>query len=509
MRNTSIVNSIFVFCCVLFMGFSLDATAAGKIETVEVTGMGATQEKAIKNATKEAVRQVVGMYVVSEAVTKNRKLIKDEVLSASNGFVRKFTTIEKEVDEDGIHTVTARVEVEVGKVTEKLTGLNIATKKIDSDNLTAQVISKAETAKDFMALAQKVIFDPIVENKGMYKIEVNFFNDLVSDDDFDDEKWMGWAKFDSHEIIKSIYFPGGLSVAEDWVPIQMTMKVSIKNEYFDGVAQFLDKNSTGKPREGRNPSLNGKRLNTVMMRDHKKGSVKAWKLGKQNAKSMLKANLRFGANYETYLKLTLLGEDERILGEGTYVKGTCPGANLGAGPMLRGGGFQMIPPAPKYKQYIQVKKNRILFPNQGMLVNYGKIKQYVPRPDILSTRLYAVPSNAKYDFSKGGRVTRMVPCGQGIDYAAINLGWDFVYAPGTKLKVDDGSIGGADFGGFRGPYGVGMTIFEKNTDLFTFFNIIFLPPEDAMQLKMGKVEIITVQTNEDEEVKVPVKEKRF
>jgi len=169
----------------------------------------------------------------------------------------------------------------------------------------------------------------------------------------------------------------------------------------------------------------------------------------------------------------------------------------------------MIPPAPKYKQYIQVKKNRILFPNQGMLVNYGKIKQYVPRPDILSTRLYAVPSNAKYDFSKGGRVTRMVPCGQGIDYAAINLGWDFVYAPGTKLKVDDGSIGGADFGGFRGPYGVGMTIFEKNTDLFTFFNIIFLPPEDAMQLKMGKVEIITVQTNEDEEVKVPVKEKRF
>jgi len=90
------------------------------VETVEVTGMGATPEKAIMNATKEAVRQVVGMYVVAEAA-KNRKLIKDEVLSNSNAMVRHFTTIEKGVDEDGIHTITARVEVKVGKVTVRQT----------------------------------------------------------------------------------------------------------------------------------------------------------------------------------------------------------------------------------------------------------------------------------------------------------------------------------------------------------------------------------------------------
>ena len=183
MRKARGIHFIFVLCCVLFLGFSADATAAGKIETVEVTGMGATPEKAIKNATKEAVRQVVGMYVVAEAATKNRKLIKDEVLSASNGFVRKFTTIEKEVDEDGIHMVLAKVEVEVGKLTEALTGLNIAMKKVDSDNLTAQIVAKAETAQNFEALAQKVIFEPIQTNKGMYKIKLNFNTDLVSDDD--------------------------------------------------------------------------------------------------------------------------------------------------------------------------------------------------------------------------------------------------------------------------------------------------------------------------------------
>ncbi len=209
------------------MGFCVQANAAGKIETVEVTGMGATPEKAIKNATKEAVRQVVGMYVVAEAATKNRKLIKDEVLSASNGFVRKFTTIEKEVDEDGIHTVTARVEVEVGKLAEALTGLNIAMKKVDSDNLTAQIVAKAESAQDFEALAHKVIFEPLEKNKGIYNIDINFFTGLVSDDTFDEEKWLNWVKYDSDKIIHSRFNPTGLKVSDDWVPIQMTMKVGI------------------------------------------------------------------------------------------------------------------------------------------------------------------------------------------------------------------------------------------------------------------------------------------
>ena len=43
-----------------------------------------------------------------------------------------------------------------------------------------------------------------------------------------------------------------------------------------------------------------------------------------------------------------------------------------------------------------------------------------------------------------------------------------------------------------------QNIFFKGTDVFTWFNIIFLPPETAKQLKSAKVEIITVQTYEDE-----------
>ena len=377
MRNARGIHFIVVLCCALFLGFSMNATAAGKIETVEVTGMGATPEKAIKNATKEAVRQVVGMYVVAEAATKNRKLIKDEVLSASNGFVRKFTTIEKEVDEDGIHMVLAKVEVEVGKLTEALTGLNIAMKKIDTDDLTAQIVSKAETAKDFADMAYKVIFEPIVKNKGIYKIDLNFFTGLVSDDDFDEEKWLSWVKYDSHKILyHNAYRPTGLKVSDDWVPIQMTMKVGVKDAYFDAVEQFLEKNSKSKM-EGANLKLNGKRYNAVGIRDVKMGNIVVWKLGKQNAKTLLKLNNRFGANFETYLKLTLLGEGGRNLGEGTYVKGTCSSLSQAHGPdKWRGGpivlnsnghpqksGFQMIPPVPWVDTDINVKPKLYFQPN--------------------------------------------------------------------------------------------------------------------------------------------------
>lgn len=475
MRKLGSSYFVILFCCVLLLGFSADATAAGKIETVEVTGMGVTPEKAIKNATKEAVRQVVGMYVVAEAATKNRKLIKDEVLSASNGFVRKFTTIEKEVDEDGIHTVTAKVEVEVGKLTEALTGLNIATKTVDSDNLTAQIIDKVESAKDFATLAHKVIFEPLEKNKGIYNIDVNFFTGLVNDDDFDEEFWL-------KQVLGR--------ASDDWVPIQMTMKVSIKDAYFEAIEQFLDKNSKSKM-EGENLNLSGKYYNRVMLRDTDRQNVVAWKLGKQNAKSMLKVINRFGANFETYLQLKLLGEGGRNLGSASYVKGYCEAKRFAA---IHGSAKELIPWVGKMDTRFITKTGADQFGlptavGEGQL---AKIKQYVPGGSLVTTRImHAGKTLSEYDFKKGGKVKSFAACypsspGPFPDRAARILGSEFVYTPKITQFTNDNK------------YGAGMALFEKATDVFTWYAIIFLPPETAKQLKSGKVEIITVQTNEDE-----------
>ena len=75
-----------------FILIALMATTsfAGKVETVIVEGLGVSIESARENAAKNALGQVVGMYTVSDSVVKNRKLIKDEVLSYSNGFISKY-----------------------------------------------------------------------------------------------------------------------------------------------------------------------------------------------------------------------------------------------------------------------------------------------------------------------------------------------------------------------------------------------------------------------------------
>lgn len=72
-----------IILCMWISVMILDAASiSGKNKTIHkviVTGIGINENKAIKNATKSAIQQVVGMYVVSDVLMKNSKLIKDEV----------------------------------------------------------------------------------------------------------------------------------------------------------------------------------------------------------------------------------------------------------------------------------------------------------------------------------------------------------------------------------------------------------------------------------------------
>ena len=49
--------------------------------------MGTTKEEALKDAFRAAVRQVVGEVVDGETLVKNEELVKDQVLTYSDGFI--------------------------------------------------------------------------------------------------------------------------------------------------------------------------------------------------------------------------------------------------------------------------------------------------------------------------------------------------------------------------------------------------------------------------------------
>ena len=55
-------------------------------KNITVTGYGNSKDEALKSAFQNAVEQEVGVLVDSKTVIRNNKLIKNKILTYSNGF---------------------------------------------------------------------------------------------------------------------------------------------------------------------------------------------------------------------------------------------------------------------------------------------------------------------------------------------------------------------------------------------------------------------------------------
>jgi len=177
--------------------------ASNNIRTVVAIGYGLTPEKAIQNALKQAVNNVVGSFVVTEEIIKNDKLIKNEILSVSNGFIKRYQVLNKE-KKDGIYEVTIKADVITNTLLHKLELLSFKLKDLENDNFKEIVLNKIDNYKNFKKLAEKIIFKPIVkgtafnieilnlklikimENKAMFmllfsfKIRKNYYDNVVN-----------------------------------------------------------------------------------------------------------------------------------------------------------------------------------------------------------------------------------------------------------------------------------------------------------------------------------------
>ncbi len=129
------------------------------IQQVESTGVGITEDEAFKQAVVDAVRQVVGTLVSAENVISNDKLIKDEVLTLSNGFVEQVIKQEKSKTVDGAWNVKLRCFVRKGQVYDVLQKANVPTTKVDGISLFANALSQSRFKTDARKAAGKAIRD--------------------------------------------------------------------------------------------------------------------------------------------------------------------------------------------------------------------------------------------------------------------------------------------------------------------------------------------------------------
>ena len=132
----------------------------GNTREVIAEGVGDTPDNAIKEAFRNAVRQVVGVYVDSEILVKNDKLVVDTILTLSKGFIKTFSEVKGSTKvQGGIHRVTIKAIVETGDVIEKLKASNISIIEVDGKGLFAEVFTRGEVEKASSKILKKILED--------------------------------------------------------------------------------------------------------------------------------------------------------------------------------------------------------------------------------------------------------------------------------------------------------------------------------------------------------------
>ena len=102
----------------LTLAFTINANAQNeKTVTLVVSGQGKTQDEAKQKALRSAIEQAFGTFISSKTEILNDKLVKDEIVSVTNGNIEKFDVISEIQIPDGGYAITLKAIVSVSKLT--------------------------------------------------------------------------------------------------------------------------------------------------------------------------------------------------------------------------------------------------------------------------------------------------------------------------------------------------------------------------------------------------------
>lgn len=137
----------------------LAAFAADDNSLVEVfaTGVGTTQEAAMKAADRAAVEQVVGRMVDATTLVENDELVEDRILTYSAALIADSKIVGTPKSADGLITVKVKATVKKTALREKLVAAKILEVELDGESLWAQAISAQDNLADAEAMIKDVL----------------------------------------------------------------------------------------------------------------------------------------------------------------------------------------------------------------------------------------------------------------------------------------------------------------------------------------------------------------
>lgn len=129
-------------------------------QAVLAEGSGTSPAEALKDAFRNAVRQVVGAVVDAETLVKNDELIDDKILTYSDGFIKTYEKVPgSEKEQDGIYVIEIKANVERRSVVAKLKAANVTVKEVDGKGLFAEALSQLDAEQNLEAMLRKEFED--------------------------------------------------------------------------------------------------------------------------------------------------------------------------------------------------------------------------------------------------------------------------------------------------------------------------------------------------------------
>jgi hypothetical protein len=133
--------SLIILVLPVVSGYSAPEAAARE-ETVEARGIAEfagrkdlAREQALAEAFRQAVRQALGVMVESESLVRNEVVVTDQVLSRSNGLVKKYSIVSEGVS-DGVYTVDIRAVVSAVRLKKALDSIGLTARKMGKPRIT-------------------------------------------------------------------------------------------------------------------------------------------------------------------------------------------------------------------------------------------------------------------------------------------------------------------------------------------------------------------------------------
>ena len=149
----------------LTLAFTITANAQDdKTVTLTVSGQGKTQDEAKQVALRSAIEQAFGAFISSKTEILNDHLVKDEIVSITNGNIQKFDVLSEVQLPDGGYATTLKAVVSVTKLTSfceskgvevefkgGLFAANIKIQKLNEDAEYKAILSLCEVSREILS----------------------------------------------------------------------------------------------------------------------------------------------------------------------------------------------------------------------------------------------------------------------------------------------------------------------------------------------------------------------